>query len=148
MRRLGLHAVGWAILLAAAGTGALGDEIDDLADKIGLRERFHGYKPKFHYAQKTFSFEHPAGAKQQVLRLIMDGQRHVAIIADDHIQLLAFTPGTAREVLAIRSGRYHLDNLVGPILPTGNCLTSLFAGISRAPAKWAAAAATYRQSNQ
>jgi len=122
MQRSGFHAVLWAAAVLGAAAPALADEIDDLADRINLRERFHGYKPKFHYAQKTFSFEHPGGPRRQILRLIMDGQRYVAIIADDHIQLLAFTPGTARKVLALRSGRYHLDNLVGPILPTGEFL--------------------------
>ncbi|MGB2821091.1 MAG: hypothetical protein WBF17_08925 [Phycisphaerae bacterium] len=122
MKWSGLHAVGWAILLAVPATPAVADEIDDLADKINLRERFHGYKPKFHYTQKTVSFEHPGGPKSQILRLIMDGQRYVAIIADDHIQLLSFTPGTARTTLSLRKGRYHLDNLHGPIIPTGGFL--------------------------
>ena len=110
-----------AILLLAAGP-AWADEIDDLADTIDLRNRFHGYKPRFHYTQKTFSFPHPRGVKREILRLIMDNDRYVAVIAADHIELLAFTPGTARQQLRLRAGRYHLDNIRGPIIPTGDLL--------------------------
>jgi len=85
MERSGFHAVLWAIAVFGAAAPGLADEIDDLADRINLPQRFHGYKPKFHYAQKTFSFEHPGGPKQQILRLIMDGQRYVAIIADEAV---------------------------------------------------------------
>ena len=122
MKRLGLQAVGWAVLVAVANGSALADEVDDLADKLNLRERFHGYKAKFHYTQKAYAFPHPGGTRQQMLRMIMDGDKYVAIIADDHIQLLAFTPGTAGEVPGLRKGRYHLDNIRGPIIPTGDFL--------------------------
>ena len=106
-------------LVAAALPGpAAADEMDDLARKLNVRARFHGYKPKFHYTQKTFLFEQARGFHKRTWRIVMDGERYVALIPDDHVQLLAFTPGTAETNLRLRAGRYHWDNLRGPTVPT------------------------------
>jgi hypothetical protein len=120
MTRTGLQAASAALLAAALATTAAADEMDDLARKLNVRPRFHGYKPKFHYTQKTFLFEQARGFLKRTWRIVMDGDRYVALIPDDHIQLLAFTPGTAPTNLLLREGRYHWDNHRGPTLPTGH----------------------------
>ena len=122
MTRFRLGVLLAAIALAGNVRPAPADEIDDLADKIKLRDRFRGYKPKFHYTQNTFTFQHPTGPKQMLLRLVMDDDKYIAVVGDDHIQLLSITPGTARTSLPFRAGRYHLDNFRGPTIPTGDFL--------------------------
>jgi len=121
--RPSLHvAAGVVAILATATSPAGADEVDDLATKLDLPAQFHEYKPNFHYRQQVIPFDSPRGAAEpdrQMMRLVMDGKRYVALIADDHIQMLAFTPLSARENLRLRTGRYHLDNTRGPIMPTG-----------------------------
>ena len=112
-------------VVASAMPGAAGaDEIDDLARKLALPARWHGYKPDFHFTQQTYTFNEPAGPTKRTWRLAMDGPRYVALIPDDHIQLLGFTVGTAPTSFGPPT-RYLLDTFRGPALPT-QCLMPRF----------------------
>ncbi|MCD6304507.1 MAG: hypothetical protein J7M21_06050 [Planctomycetes bacterium] len=118
MRRFAL----WAAVTAAAlgaGPAAPADEMDDLAAKLHVRPAFLNYRPEFHYTQRTIELPTPKGTERRVFRFIMDGEKYVALISEDYIELLAFTPARARRQFALRSGRYHLDNVRGPLMPTG-----------------------------
>jgi hypothetical protein len=109
-------------VISAAPLAAPADEIDDLAKKLNLAPKFHGYKPKFHYSQKTFTIPGPKGDQTVVLRIIQDEDKYVALIADDFIELLEFSPLTAKPAFTMRTGRYGPDNLRGPTIPTGDFL--------------------------
>ncbi len=112
-------------VVASAMPGAAGaDEIDELARKLSIRARWHGYKPDFHHTQQTYTFNEPGGPTKRTWRLAMDGPRYVALIPDDHIQLLGFTVGTAPTSFTPPT-RYLLDTFHGPALPT-QCLIPRF----------------------
>ena len=119
MTRLATVAAWVAVALAGLGQPLAADELDELARRLGLRPQWYGYKAKLHYEQKTFEFPGPKGPTRQVLRVIQDGDKYVALVSDDHVQLLAFTPPMASARLSLREGRYHLDNLRGPTIETG-----------------------------
>jgi len=111
--------------VASAMPGAAGaDEIDEFARKLSVRARWHGYTPNFHFAQQTYTFSEPGGPTKRTWRLAMDGPRYVALIPDDHIQLLGFTVGTAPTSFTPAT-RYFLDTFHGPALPT-QCLIPRF----------------------
>jgi hypothetical protein len=116
--------VAMAAVAAALPGAAGGDEIDNLARNLALRARWHGYKPDFHYAQQTYTFNEPGGPKKRTWRLAMDGQRYIALIPDDHIQLLGFTVGTAPTSFTPPT-RYLPDTFRGPAMPT-QCLIPRF----------------------
>lgn len=111
-----------AAAVLAAGT-CLADEIDDLVKKLRPPARFAGHAPRFHFREQTFTFQHARGPVKRTWRLIMDGRRHVALLRDGDIQLLAHSPQTAPTELEMPTGRYHLDNLIGPSLPTGQFIS-------------------------
>lgn len=117
MKRLAYLAALAAAVLAVP-CPAVADEIDDLARKLNVRPRWHGYKPEFHYTQRTYAFTEPGGAVRRTWRLAMDGPRYVALVPDDHLQLLGFTVGTAPTSFAMPAGRYVLDAFRGPFVPT------------------------------
>ncbi len=119
MRRLSAWLVLLVFIPAATAQVRAPDELDRLAAKLRLAPRFAGHEPRFHYSQKTFTIHDGRQFVKRTWRVIMDGDRYVALIPADHIQLLAFTPPTAPAVISLRTGRYHLDNIRGPILPTG-----------------------------
>ncbi|MGD0485509.1 MAG: hypothetical protein ABSB58_12790, partial [Gemmatimonadales bacterium] len=110
------------VAVAAAPVAAAADEIDELARKLNLAPKFHAYKPKFHYSQKTFTIPGPKGDQTVVLRIIQDEDKYVALIADDFIEMLEFSPLTAKTAFTMRTGRYGPDNLRGPTIPTGDFL--------------------------
>jgi hypothetical protein len=111
-------------VVASVMPGAAGaDEIDDLARKLALPARWHGYKPDFHFTQQTYTFNESAGPTKRTWRLAMDGPRYVALIPDDHIQLLGFTVGTAPTSFPLPT-RYLLDTFRGPALPTQSLIPS------------------------
>ena len=116
--------VALAIAASAMPGPAGADEIDDLAHKLALPARWHGYKPDFHFTRQTYTFNEPAGPTKRTWRLAMDGPRYVALIPDDHIQLLGFTVGTAPTSFGPPT-RYLLDTFRGPALPT-QCLMPRF----------------------
>jgi hypothetical protein len=109
-----------SVMPCAAGA----DEIDELARKLSVRARWHGYTPNFHFAQQTCTFSEPGGPTKRTWRLALDGPRYVALIPDDHIQLLGFTVGTAPTSFTPPT-RYFLDTFYGPALPT-QCLIPRF----------------------
>ena len=106
-----------AVVASAIPAVTRADEMDDLVRKLGIRARWHGYTPNFHHTQQTFTFEEPGGPKKRTWRLIKDGPRFVALLPDDHIQMLGFTVGTAPTALNM-PGRYLLDTCYGPTLGT------------------------------
>jgi len=115
----------WLVCLAALAavasvlpSPAAADEIDELVGKLNVRPRWHGYKPEFHYTQRTYAFTEPGGVVRRTWRLAMDGPRYVAIVPDDHLQLLGFTVGTTPTRFAMPAGRYVLDSFRGPLVPT------------------------------
>jgi len=118
MKHIGFRTALAAVLAAASATVAGADEIDELVKKLQPPARFINYRPRFHHREQTFTFQHARGPIKRTWRLIMDGKRHVALLRDGDIQLLARSPGTAPTVLRMPTGRYHLDNLLGPSLPT------------------------------
>ncbi|HUS93020.1 MAG TPA: hypothetical protein VM695_14270 [Phycisphaerae bacterium] len=122
MTRSRRHALLCGGLVACLIGPATADEIDDLAARLNVPATYHGYKAKFHYTQKTLTFDTPQGPERRLMRFVQDGDNYVAMIADEHIEMLAFTPASARQSVSLRTGRYHLDNLRDPILPTNMSL--------------------------
>jgi hypothetical protein len=118
MKHIALPAVMVGLLAGACAMPAAGDEIDDLVKKLNPPARFGGHRPQFHFREQTFTFQEPRGPIKRTWRLIMDGNRYVALLREGDIQLLARSPAAAPTVLRMPTGRYHLDNLLGPSLPT------------------------------
>jgi len=116
--------VALAVVASAMPGPAWADEIDDLAARLALKARWHGYKPDFHHTQQTYTFSEPGGPTKRTWRLVMDGPRYIALIPDDHIQLLGFTVGTAPTSYTPPT-RYLMDSFRGPVLPT-QCLLPRF----------------------
>lgn len=112
-----LLAVAALALVALAPAPARADEIDELAKRLNIRTRWRGYPAKFHHLTRTFTFQTPAGPVKRTWRIVMDGPRFVAVIPDDHIQLLGPTVGTVPTSYAGPS-RYLLDAFRGPAMPT------------------------------
>jgi hypothetical protein len=103
-------------LLSAAGRA---DEIDDLAAQIKPEPRFKDYQPNFRAETRRFTFHQARGqVEEPEWRLIRDGEKYVALVRSGDILLLARTPDAASADLAMPTGRYHLDTLQGPSLPT------------------------------
>ena len=143
-RSAGLLACGAAIaacaaLAAAQGTDVLpvavlpgrdqprivlGDEIDRLEGELKLPRRFEGYKPHFHVEWRTFTFQHVTGPKQNRWRVVLDGDKAVALVLSGDIHLAAFTPQQAARRLDLPTGRYHMDHFVGPKIDTHPLLES------------------------
>jgi hypothetical protein len=104
--------------LAANVSVAAADEIDDLAGRLTPPQRFAAHTPDFRVVERTFTFEHVGGPQQRAWRLVMDGRKYVALLRSGDVILLALTPDHASAHLAMPTGRYHLDTLQGPSLPT------------------------------
>jgi len=109
----------WIMALALLGSGLLADEIDDLAARLKPGARFAGYKPNFTNETRHFTFRHARGKiVEKGWRVIKDGAKYVALLRSGDIILLARTPDMAKTTLDMPTGRYHLDTLQGPSLPT------------------------------
>ncbi len=117
-KRIPLVLVMLGVALGAAPTvGA--DEVDDLVRKLKPKQRYADYDPNFHVVTRQFTFHHAGGKVQKkVYRLVMDGDKYVALLRTGDVNLLAFTPDAASTKLSITTGRYHLDTLLGPVLTT------------------------------
>ena len=109
------------VIIVAAGAWvapAAADEIDDLVARLKPPARFVDYRPDFRVEKRTFTFHHVKGPEQKVWRLVMDGQKYVALVRAGDLNMLALTPDDAKTTLRMPTGRYHLDTIVGPTLPT------------------------------
>jgi len=119
MRHWNVLAIG-AVCLAAGGLG-VADELDDLVRQVRPKARFAEYTPRFRVERRTFTFHHVTGPKQEAWAVIRDGEKYVAIWRSA-FHLLALTPDAAKTTLNMPTGRYHLDNYLGPMLYTGQFL--------------------------
>lgn len=117
MKRLAYLAA-LAAFVSALPNPVVADEIADIARKLNVRARWRGYRPEFHYTQQTYTFTEPGGTVRKTWRMAMDGPRYIAIVPDDHLQLLGFTVGTAPTRFTMAPGRYVLDTFRGPFVPT------------------------------
>jgi hypothetical protein len=95
------------------------DEVDQLVKKLQPKQRFADYEPRWRVVTRQFRFHHEGGkVKKKVWRLLMDGDKYVALLRTGDIALLAFTPDSARTKLNMPTGRYHLDTIIGPMIST------------------------------
>ncbi|MFP4105038.1 MAG: hypothetical protein ACLFVU_03015 [Phycisphaerae bacterium] len=98
---------------------AAGDEIDQLEKKIKPKARFEGYQPKWKVEGRTFSWKHHGKTvTKDHFKVILDGDRVVGLVRSGDIMLIARTPDTASSEIKMPTERLHLDNLLGPSLPT------------------------------
>lgn len=96
----------------------LDDEIDALERRIKPPERFADYRPAWRVELRSFDFQHDDGVKPRTFHVIRDGEKTVAVIRSGDIMLLAPTPAAARTAIGMPTERLHLDNMMGPSLPT------------------------------
>lgn len=105
---------------------AVNDEIDTLEAEIKPPQRYATYRPDFRVEERTFVFTHANGTNEaKRWRLVLDGSNIVALLRSGDISLIAFTPAGARTNIGITTGRYHLDNLLGPSISTWPLLQSV-----------------------
>ena len=116
MTRLIVCCAAASALVCAAPAGA--DEIDDLVKKLSPPARFRDYRANFRAERRTFTFNHVQGPVQRDWWLVRDGEKYVALHRGGDFNLLALTPELAKTTLAMPTGRYHLDNQLGPTLCT------------------------------
>lgn len=96
-----------------------GDEIDALEAKIKPRARFAGYRPAWRVESRTFTFKHYQRTEtKDYFKVVLDGEKVVALVRSGDIVLIARTPETAETRIRLPTERLHLDNLPGPSLPT------------------------------
>jgi|GEM_PF-124863 len=117
MKRLAI-CVAAAGMAAAAAAAAAGDEIDELVRQLKPPARFKAYKPSFRAEKRSFTFHHVSGPQTSNWWLVMDGDKYVALHRGGDFNLLALTPQLAKTTLDMPTGRYHLDNQLGPTLCT------------------------------
>ena len=111
------HALRCLPLLLVVTVGA--DEIDDLAAKLQPARRFAEHKASFRVETNRFRFQQANGSvEEKDWRVVRDGERYVALLRSGDIILLALTPDAANTNLTMPTGRYHLDTMQGPSLPT------------------------------
>ncbi|MFP4355102.1 MAG: hypothetical protein ACLFUJ_08230, partial [Phycisphaerae bacterium] len=92
--------------------------VDDLIKQVQPEARFKDYRPDFHVVERTFVFQGADGPVEKTWKLVMDGQKYVALVRSGDFNLLALTPDRAKAELDMPKGRYHLDTLAGPVLTT------------------------------
>ncbi len=103
----------------ALGAGARADDIDDLAAKVEPTPRYAGYKADFRVEDARFEFHQADGSVQRKdWKVVYDGAKVVALVRSGDLVLIARCPLLAKTELGIPSGRYHLDTMLGPSLPT------------------------------
>ncbi len=106
-------------VLVGGVSGVVADEVDELVKKLDPKERFADHTPNWRVETRQFRFHHAGGkVVKKVWRVVMDGNKHVAMLRTGDIQLLAFTPDSARTKLNMPTGRYHLDTFMGPMIST------------------------------
>jgi hypothetical protein len=104
---------------AAAPRLVPGDEVDALEKRIKPKARFAGYRPRWRVEARTFTFKHYQRTEtRDDLRVVLDGDKVVALARSGDILLIARTPETAKTRIDMPTERLHLDNLLGPSLPT------------------------------
>jgi hypothetical protein len=106
-------------VLTGGPASASADEIDELVKKLQPKKRYAEYTPRWRVETRRFRFHHEGGkVVKKVWRVVMDGNKHVALLRTGDIQLLAFTPDSAKTKLNMPTGRYHLDTFMGPMIST------------------------------
>jgi hypothetical protein len=113
----------------------LGDEIDRLEKDLKLPRRFEGYKPRFRVEWRTFTFQHVSGPQQSRWRVVLDGDKAVALVLSGDVHLAAFDPQQARPRLDLPTGRYHMDHFIGPRIETHQLMESLPSDANMPPAE-------------
>lgn len=110
--------------VAALMVPALGhaDEVDDLVKQLNPPARFKDYKANFHAEKRTFVFNQVSGPETKEWWVVMDGDKYVALHRSGDFNLFALTPEFAKTKLDMPTGRYHLDNQLGPMLNTNQFL--------------------------
>ena len=104
---------------AARSRLAPGDEIDALEGTVKPTARFAGYRPRWRVENRTFTFKHYRRTEtKDYFKVVLDGDKVVALARSGDVLLIARTPATARTRLDMPVERLHLDNLLGPSLPT------------------------------
>ncbi|GDY12204.1 hypothetical protein LBMAG53_10820 [Planctomycetota bacterium] len=99
-----------------------GDDLDAIEAAVRPPARFAGQTPRFTVEWRTFRFQHLGKVEEKRWQVVLDGDRVVALLRSGDIELVGFTPDHAPTVLALPKERYHLDNLIGPMLNTGQLL--------------------------
>ncbi len=105
-----------AVLLVCPS--AFCDEIDDLAKQIDPPARFRDHKANLRAEKRTFLFNQVSGPEKKEWWVVLDGDKYVALHRGGDFNLIALTPEFARTTLDMPTGRYHLDNQLGPTLCT------------------------------
>jgi len=94
------------------------DEVDELVAKLKPPARFRDYRPRFRLVERAFTFHHVKGPVEETWRVVLDGDKYVALVRPGDFNLLALTPEMATTTLKMPTGRYHLDTTLGPVLTT------------------------------
>jgi hypothetical protein len=93
---------------------SVGGPLETVVREAKTPRRFEGYVPQFRVEWRTFTFNHVKGPEEKQYRVVWDGDRFVALVQSGDIHLAAFSPDSASKRIALTTGRYHMDQFVGP----------------------------------
>jgi len=98
---------------------AAADEVADLVARVKPPARFADYKPEFSVAQEDRVFLNAAGGHKEMLWVIRDGQRIVALYSPTlgHVELFTHDPAQGQAKLNV-GPRYHQPRLIGTRVTT------------------------------
>lgn len=128
------------LCVAALAAAARGDEVDGLVKQLAPPARFADHKPAWSVKKQVFTFEHYQRQTQEPFWLIMDGDRHVAIMPlegfhSGTIYVQDFRPGQAPQKLNMPTERWHIDTAIGSELRTNNFIPEAY-GATDASYQW------------
>jgi len=94
------------------------DEADALVASVQAPLRFQDHVPRFSVGKRTYTFHHVAGPREETWRVILDGERVVALVGPNGIlHLLAFDPALCPDETELSrrmpTGRWHIDTFLG-----------------------------------
>lgn len=101
------------------------DDIDKMERNIKPPQRFANYQPDWRVESRTFEFNYRDKTSRQTFEVVFDGDKFIALVRGGDIQLVARTPDDARATIDMPTERLHLDNLLGPSLPTWGFLKNV-----------------------
>jgi hypothetical protein len=95
-----------------------GDEVDEMEAHLKPPARFEHYRPQWRVEKRSFTFQHFSKTETKAFTVIRDGDKAVGVMRSGDIMLLALHPTAASTNIHMPTERLHLDNLLGPSLPT------------------------------
>ncbi len=122
MRRWFVAMVGLLLVLTGV-QGVAADEFDALVEKIDPPARFADHKPQFSVDRREFTFQHYQKKITWAFYVVMDHDRHVALIPEQGfhagtIYVQDFRPTHAPKQLDMPTERWHIDTARGCELQT------------------------------